>query len=758
MDSYIQNLCEVLVREFNGDVIPIALVKDQKQPLYSHANITNEALWKKWENQGYKEVMTEQADMGLVIRNRAMVVIDFDDKDTSHIFEEKCPSFKDTVKQSTKKGFHYFFKGSALTKEMKLSNQVRPFGEDMDIDIITTWDKGTGGVITVYPSANKEWIRNIIDTPIKEVPEKFIQLYKDKALKDTTTKKKKTVEKTKSSTQDSQGETCDFETLKKVVVGLSADRAVAFDTWHRVVWAIFNYCCHHDITDNKRDRLIHLFSQKAIDKYDKDRVDEFINDHCNFNPNGYSMGTLVMYLNEDNPELYRLLFSKIRPYIEVRKIFETNRFKVLNPPMFCTIDTDGKITMQTRVKFKETWEHIKCLAKNGLGQLVETCFVDIWFKDANIRHYKKIDFLPPPLSCPNDVFNTWRGFAIENENIESSGDVQPFLDHVDVMTNHDNKTARYFIKWLAQLVQYPGVLSETAIVLYGVQGVGKNIVFEMIGEMLGHHKHGTENALFYDTAKPDRDLFGKHSVGRRNKILVCINEAKGKDTYGNMNELKDAITSTTMIVEPKGIDGFSMRNFNRFVFTTNNKNSVPIEEGDRRYVLIVCSKEKKGLKQYFTNFKKYSDDLANQKAVFEYLKGIDLNGFDFENERPISKLYKQIQGLNIPNYIHFFIYFIENWNDDKVFKYTSTEFFQAYLEFLKAGNYETDKMTHKKFNMLLEDMMYDENENPNGFILPGKSKGSATKSFNNQQCKEWLIREGYCQETKCLFKEVDDCV
>lgn len=749
MDTYLKNLEQKLKTEFNGEVIPIPLIKGEKTPLYGHAKINTDDMWKKWKNIGFGKVLSETADLGLLIRNNAIYVVDFDDKDTSVLFEKNISDFTNTVKQETKKGFHYFFKGTDETKKLKMCNEVRPFGESQDIDIITTWENGTGGIITVYPSANKEWVQSIISCDMLPMPSLFIQLYKNQSIKLQKTQKPKH----KNSKENCEKSNMDFETLKKIIMGLNDTRSSTFDEWHKVVWSIFNYCYQMEICDSKRDRLIHAFSEKCTDKYNEDDVDSFINKNCKYTNDGYSIGTLQMMLNEDNPNLYRTLFSKIRPYFEVKGTFETNRFKVLNPPMFCTVDIDGKITMQTRAKFKETWEHIKCLTKNAMGIIVEVCFVDVWFKDANIRHYKKIDFLPPPLTCPSEVYNTWRGFAIENVNVESSGDIKPFLDHIDIMTNHERKASIYLINWFAQMVQFPGRLSETAIVIQGVQGTGKNILIEMIGEMLGHHKYGTDNALFYDTPKPDRDLFGKHSVGRCNKILVCINETKGKDTYGNMNELKDAITSTTLIVEPKGIDGFSMRNFNRFMFTTNNKNAVPIEEGDRRYVIIVCSKEKKGQKKYFSEFKNYSDNLANQKAVFEYLQSIDITGFDFEKERPISKLYKLIQSLNIPNYIHFFIHFVENWNDDKIFKYTSEEFFQCYLEFLKQGNYETDKITHKKFNMLIEDMIYNEIENPQGFIKIGGTNGRVTRSFTNAKCKEWLISQGYCQETKYLFKD-----
>jgi hypothetical protein len=58
--------------------------------------------------------------------------------------------------------------------------------------------------------------------------------------------------------------------------------------------------------------------------------------------------------------------------------------------------------------------------------------------------------------------------------------------------------------------------------------------------------------------------------------------------------------------------------------------------------------------------------------------------------------------------------------------------------------------------MLIEDMINDDTDNLTGFIKLGKSKGCATKTFSNAECKAWLVREGYCKETKYLFKDVDE--
>ncbi len=432
MDTYLKNLETKLQTEFNGDVIPIPLKKEEKQPLYSHANSPNDALWLRWKDMGFGEVLSENADLDLLIRNRAMVVVDFDSRDLYETFEDNIPQFKDTVKQSTKKGFHYFFKGTEETQEMKLSNCVRPFGESKDIDIITTWDKGTGGIITIYPSANKEWINNIIEKPILPLPSSFVKVFKNEAVHLKKDKKKEKKQKNDDGEEDD--EECSYDVLKTVVMGLAPTRAVGFDDWSKVVWAIYNIGHLHNVNEKKIERLIHNFSEMGGDKYDGDDVDDWIHNNCTVRKEGYNIGTLKAFLIQDNPKLYHQVFNKNKSYEETKKEFELTHFKIINPPCYCTIKEDGSVGIQSRKDFNQSHEHLK-FKDSGMSQ-----FVDIWFKDPNIRHYDYIDFLPPPLVCPPTTFNMWRGFAAENLKVESSGNIEPVLNHIDILVNHDKKS------------------------------------------------------------------------------------------------------------------------------------------------------------------------------------------------------------------------------------------------------------------------------------------------------------------------------
>jgi hypothetical protein len=754
MDNYLQNLQSKLQQEFNGDVIPIPLKKGEKQPLYGHANKSNDDVWKLCKNKGFGEVLSENADLGLLIRNRAMIVVDFDDKvNFKHyeMFEEAMPEFKETVKASTKKGYHYFFKG---TEEIKLSNIVRPFGEEIDIDIITTWDKGTGGIITIYPSANKEWINNIIDTTFQPLPSKFVEFYKDKAVhlkKYENTKEKKP--KNDEQEEDYDEKECDFDTLKAVVMGLDPKRSVGFDDWTKVVWAIYNIGHFANVNKNKIARLIHNFSEMGADKYDEDKVDDWILNNCEVRTNGYKMGTLVDFLKQDNRQLYNQLFNKVKTYEEVKKTFELTHFKVIDPPCYCTIKEDGNVRIQSRKDLKESYEHLqhKSTQKSKETERYD-CFIDAWFKDPTIRHYEYIDILPPPLVCPPTTFNMWRGFAVESVKVESSGNIEPALKHIDILVNHDEKGKDFFIKHLAHIIQYPGLLNGIALVFKSEQGAGKNILLEFISQIIGEE-------FYYETADPAKNLWSRFALGRKNRLLINIDETSGKDTIPVSQQLKNHITSKYFNYEKKGIDEIRLRNINRSIFTTNNQTPIKIEEGDRRYVVYQCSDEKKGNKKYFDDLLTYFNEPANQKAFYEYLKSIDISNVDWINDRPITELYKDIQSANTPIQIKFFKWIVENNDNDDKLRYSGEGLFEHLLLFLKKGNYKVETNDYNFKRMIkdyirlkkADDVVGDASKS---FIIKSYSNGRVVYKIAVNDVQSWLVSNKYIND--CMIEDEEE--
>ena len=398
INSYLQNLQIKLQQEFNGDVIPIPLVKGKKEPLYSHKGQLTEVLLHLWEEGGLPKVLKNEADLGLLIRNNAMIVVDFDDKNQAKEFETHINEFGLTVKEETKKGFHYFFKATDETREMKISNIVRPFGEGKEIDIITTWENGTGAIISIYPSANKEWINNIIDKEILPTPSVFMKFYKDFIVKPT---KKKTpiVEEDQQETNDGetvQKNAIDYDTLKEIVMNIDAKYADEYGNgWRDICWAIMNTAYTNKFI-RKGNNLVHEFSKKSK-KYDEDEVEEFVQ-NSGGREDGFGLGTLMKYLKLSN----EVVFDKIQ--------LKLNPIKKVEIKGYSIVDDDKDVDDMIYKSRTESHFDIAKVVHLMYGDKYVCCYngnTPIWYEFKNHRWYEEEDGASLKLAISTEVFKKY---------------------------------------------------------------------------------------------------------------------------------------------------------------------------------------------------------------------------------------------------------------------------------------------------------------------------------------------------------------
>jgi hypothetical protein len=83
-----------------------------------------------------------------------------------------------------------------------------------------------------------------------------------------------------------------------------------------------------------------------------------------------------------------------------------------------------------------------------------------------------------------------------------------------------------------------------------------------------------------------------------------------------------------MTINCKGVGPFLTDSFHRFMCSTNTDFAVKSKEDDRRNLIVLCSKELIGNKQYFIDLHKLLDDVNIVKSCYEYFKSLpDLNKF-----------------------------------------------------------------------------------------------------------------------------------
>lgn len=183
------------------------------------------------------------------------------------------------------------------------------------------------------------------------------------------------------------------------------------------------------------------------------------------------------------------------------------------------------------------------------------------------------------------------------KSIGDAVDIIYWLRHIYECVCREN--ADHFIwvlDWLCDIVQRPGGKRPgTALVVHGEQkGTGKEVVIAPLLKLLG--------GAGLMTSKMD-NISGKFNAVMESKVLVFADEA----TWGRGHEVKSAlkslITGDTLVVEPKGIDAYSVRNYVRLYAASNNEQAYPAEEGERRAAIFQISEHRKGqLEEWFYKF------------------------------------------------------------------------------------------------------------------------------------------------------------
>ena len=459
-----------------------------------------------------------------------------------------------------------------------------------------------------------------------------------------------------------------YERLTTLIKKLKPSRSDDFDNWIKMCWCIMNICDKEKISRRKCCELVHLFSKLSKDNYDEDKVDEWFDK--NFEKRreqGFGWVYLLhTCIKEDDPKYYENISQS---YSYLKKEFEKINCKILYPPMIVHKDRKGENDTQPIPLCEKTNRHLECIVKetNKKDEVVykKKRFIELWLNDPTIRRYEKFVFTPPPLKVENYEYNTWTDFDIlktpyiPDVEIPKRCIIQRFIEYMKNLLNDDN-VVNYILAYFANRIQNPAKRNMVCIILYGEEGDGKNRLFDTFRNIFGQ-KYFAE----IETAKK---MFGTHSCIEKEKLFICLNEARGKDNYENSEILKSRITTDTLIVNPKGIQEFKIDNYCDYLMTTNNMNAVNIHDKSRRYLYVETTSCNSRNTEFFNAF---SDDIVENpealRVFYEYLKAFDVKAViptgNFQNHIPETEIQKTI----IKNNRDKILYFLEDLTNDYFF-------------------------------------------------------------------------------------------
>jgi Family of unknown function (DUF5906) len=238
-----------------------------------------------------------------------------------------------------------------------------------------------------------------------------------------------------------------------------------------------------------------------------------------------------------------------------------------------------------------------------------------WLRYDQRRQYGRITFNPRGDSPP-EVFNLWRGWAVE----PAAGDWSVIRAHIEQVVCSDSPDLiRYVMGWLAFLVQRPWERPGTALILRGKEGAGKSMFGDAVRHLVGSHSMAVSNA---------KHLVGNFNQHLRNCLVLQADEAIFAGNHEHASILKALITDPDLIIEGKGIDALLSKNYIHLIMTSNEEWVVPAGLEARRFVVLDVSEAHRGDFKYFAALQAATKDDRVAAAMLYDLQRWPLAGFE----------------------------------------------------------------------------------------------------------------------------------
>lgn len=227
-------------------------------------------------------------------------------------------------------------------------------------------------------------------------------------------------------------------------------------------------------------------------------------------------------------------------------------------------------------------------------------------------------------------YNLWRGFAVEpiqqGELVkpEWQQSVDAFLGHMrENVCRGDAALFKWLVAYFAHMVQKPGEKPLVALVFRGGKGVGKTVVVQIIGGLLGSHFLLTSNRRY---------LVSNFNGHLERLLFFALDEASWPGDKQAEGILKDLITGATHLIEHKGEKPYSVANLVRVAIIGNEDWLIPASHDERRFAAFNVGEGRKQDRQFFQAMRE-GMERGGYRLLLRYLLDFDLTGVDI-NEAP----------------------------------------------------------------------------------------------------------------------------
>ena len=620
-----------------------------------------------------------------------VMAIDLDDPTLSHNAKlaQMCEE-AGGIKQITRKGCHYIFRSDErlrTTTNTKLALDIRNKNALLYVE---PSQYNIDGRTQFYKFQNIPTDADHIPECPDEIVEYIHSLFKPniekadaKKIRDTTKRENAGMDKLRVEMNKSE------EDVRILLGAINVEHATNYHDWIKVGMALHHEGFGWELWDE--------FSRRSPDYKEGEPFyvwDSLTKHKVTDEP--VSMRTLYWWCKQENDAVFKELVNREvnKEYETMKEEFEKNTFVVgsrivrvqENGSHAFMCDRDAQVMFANR-QFRK-WDE---------GKMVKQNFYAWWLRDEKRKSFERMDFIPPPMVCPPSVYNLYKGFVAEKMDEVPDADIEklidPILTHIHLLTSgHSN----LFLHWLANILQSPSVKSEIAIVfrdesqfLKAGGGTGKNIFLEWFASKL----LGDE---YFAIVSNNSELYNPFNEHLEHKLLVFVEEARGRDNSKEIDSLKSAITCKTKTINRKGVPKYTQNDFARYVFATNHANPIAgygATPGDRRFWFVDVDQSMRNNSGYFNDLVKCMSDPRVVRAFYQYLMNFKVykTPIEFQKNRPITDAFIDIRRMNAEPILRWVIDRIEK---NEPLRGESSELFADFKEWMMRRNEQKGEDFH----------------------------------------------------------------
>jgi hypothetical protein len=379
-------------------------------------------------------------------------------------------------------------------------------------------------------------------------------------------------------------------------------------------------------------------------------------------------------------------WSSIRLYNSYEhavKTFEERYFFCFSHSAVYEDATNGPPRRINLTEFKRTYGDVCYRHESG----DVTPFLTRYMRSNEARMYADVRMVPPPeeVEPEENVYNTWKGFAASriSEPPNPEG-VEFFRRHIYELCNGEAAVAAYLEKYLAHLVQRPGELPGVVILIRGIEGCGKGLLYSFIEAIIG------QNYAFSSTNATDH-VFGRFSDHLEHRFVVLLDEMELSTAEEVMHKLKGECVAERRTIECKGVAPRVAKNYTRYLVFSNKSMPMAISASDRRMLCIGCRRGRMSPRESEKGFEHLRDP-ASIRAIYDHLLDVvNLEGFDIR-ARPLTSYYETLVEATTSLETKFFRHLLDTWKGSCVETFLTADLYKRFQAFAAASGVAKTKV------------------------------------------------------------------